>query len=221
ALEHLAVLAPDALGLQVWRTWRREMPFLTSLHRRRHVVLRSVHPTITPVNFATLVTGATPGVHQVATKHDTIACESLFDIVRAAGRTSLGAGQPGATGGEFLARHAELSGRVDERSDNAVTERVLSLVEAHRPCFVIAQLLETDTVFHRVGPSSPEAETVVRATDQRLRQLVAALTAHDYGVIVLADHGQHDVPDAAEGEHRGTHGTESDEDSLVPCTWTP
>ena len=45
------------------------------------------------------------------------------------------------------------------------------------------------------------------------------LVDQGYGVIVLADHGQHDLPDAGEGENKGRHGTDADEDLLVPCTW--
>jgi len=50
--------------------------------------------------------------------------------------------------------------------------------------------------------------------DARLNRLVEGLAELDYGIIILSDHGQHD------GDGRGTHGTDCDEDSLVPCTWT-
>ena len=220
-LSRIAVLAPDALGLSVWKRWRETMLFLTSLHGTHHLVLRSVEPTITPVNFATLVTGAAAEVHGVRDRQHTIACQSLFDLVREAGGKSVGAGQPGYTGGEFLARHADLSGRTDEASDDAVTETVIALAREHRPQFIIAQLGETDTTFHHIGPSSPDAEQVIRATDERLRLLVGELTALHYGVIVLADHGQHDAPNTAGAGMRGDHdGSRPDEDGLVPCTWT-
>ena len=219
-VRQVAVLAPDALGLSVWQTWRRQMPFLSSVLGSRSVTLRSVLPPITPVNFASLVTGATPDIHRVRDKSDTIACESLFDVVRAAGGRSAGAGQPRYTGGEFLARHADLSGRPEESGDDAVTARVIALAQEHRPRFIIAQLGETDTVFHEVGPSSPKAEAVIRATDGRLRRLVEGLTGLDYGVIILADHGQHDLPEATPGGLRGHHdGSKPEEDCLVPCTW--
>ena len=60
---------------------------------------------------------------------------------------------------------------------------------------------------------------MLRDTDARLKTLIEHLTPLGYGVIILADHGQHDIPDAKEGEKHGGHGTDSDEDCLVPCTW--
>ena len=58
---------------------------------------------------------------------------------------------------------------------------------------------------------------MLRETDARLRRLVTGLKPLGYAVIILADHGQHDVP--GDGKN-GSHGTDSPEDCLVPCTWT-
>lgn len=49
--DRVAILAPDALGWYPFTRWRAEMPFLSSLHDQRSLVLRAVMPTITPVNF--------------------------------------------------------------------------------------------------------------------------------------------------------------------------
>ena len=218
----LAVLAPDAVGLSVWQHWREQMPFLTSLHAQRHLALRSVPPPVTPVNFAALVTGAPMEVHKVGDRFGKLGCESLFDVVRAAGGLSLGAGQPGFTGGEFLARHADLNGRPGRSGDEAVELLLLRLVRAHQPQYVIAQLGDVDARFHQIGPSAAEAEPVIRATDARLARITAELLALDYGVIILADHGQHDVPIPGEPTrfHGGHDGSAGDIDFLVPCTWT-
>lgn len=218
--QRVAIVAPDALGLTVWQHWREQMPFLTSLHQRCHLVLRSVSPAVTPVNFAALVTGAVPEVHGVRSKDDSLRCESLFDVIREAGGRSAGVGRAGFTGGQLLARYADLSGRTEDQDDDAVVEMAVGLAHRHSPCFIIAQLGEPDTVFHRVGPSSPEADPVVLATDERLRQLVTELTGLGYGVIVLADHSQHDLPDGDPSGYRGWHDDlVVPEDALVPCTW--
>lgn len=218
----LAVLAPDGLGLTAWRRWQAQMPLLTLVHAKRHLVLRSVAPVITPVNFATIITGASPDVHGVNTKHDTVGCDSLFEVVRKAGGTSAGAGRPGYTGGEFLARHADISGRAPEATDAAVAETVIALCCRHLPTFVIAQLGEPDTIFHRVGPSSRQAEPVVRQLDALLASLIGELAALHYGIIILSDHGQHDVTPDEEDGYRGWHdGSRPEDDTLVPCTWVP
>jgi len=218
--DRVAVLAPDALGLTVWQHWRREMPFLTGLHERRHLVLRSVRPTMTPVNFAALVTGAELETHGLSNKDEELQCESLFDVVREAGGTSAGVGNAGYTGGRFLARYADLPGRVEPPDDDAVVEMTLRLAREHTPRFIITQLGEPDTTFHRVGPTAPEAEGVIRDTDRRVRRIVTGMVSLGYGVVVLADHSQHDVPAEDPSEYRGWHDDLIvPEDALVPCTW--
>jgi len=81
-MRRLAVLAPDAFGEFAWRLWQGEMPFLRSLHATRSILLRSVMPSITPVNFATMVTGTDLAGHGINTFNDNFRCETLFDCVR-------------------------------------------------------------------------------------------------------------------------------------------
>lgn len=210
----VAVLAPDALGLHPFTIWRHEMPFLDSLHHAKTLVMRGVMPTITPVNFATIVSGAEPSVHRIQTFNDSFACETLFDVVRRHGGTSAGVGQKGYTGSELLGRHADLWGKAESNTDAEVEEIVLQFVREHQPQFIIVQFGSTDDVLHKYGPSSREVLPVLKETDERLGRVVGELRKHAYGVIVTADHGQHDVEPAG-----GSHGTEIDEDALVPCTW--
>jgi len=220
ACSRVAILAPDALGDFAFQQWKEKMPFLNTLHAQRSVLLRSVVPTITPVNFAAIVSGADPLVHGVKTFNDDMQCESLFDVVRAAGGCSAGIGREGYTGAELLGRHADISGRGPAAEKDVGVERlVLQIANKDAPQFLIAQLGITDDVFHQFGPSSPDVVPVLRETDDRLRRLSTHLIALGYGIVVLADHGQHDVE--RHGRKGGTHdGADFDADSLVPCTWT-
>lgn len=211
--ERLAVLAPDALGMHPFTLWRHEMPFLDGLHRRHSLVLRAVMPTITPVNFSTMVTGAELDVHGMQSRESDFQCETLFDIVRAHGGRSAGVGRVGYTGSMILARFADLQGTAESNTDAEVEQITLAFARAQLPEFVIVQLGSTDDVFHQYGPSSAEALPVVRETDERLGRMVEELVGLGYAVIVTADHGQHDC------DRGGTHGSDADEDALVPCTW--
>ena len=215
----VAVLAPDALGEFAWRLWQDEMPFLKSLHAQRSILLHSVLPSITPVNFAAMVTGTDLAGHGVRTFRHDFACQTLFDVVREAGGKSAGIGLDGYTGAELLARVADISGNAGDGSDDDVVDTVLEIANRLCPQFMIAQLGRVDDVFHRHGPSSPAVVPMLQATDARLEKLVVHLEPLGYGIILLADHGQHDVPDAREGEFKGSHGTDRPEDCLVPCTW--
>jgi hypothetical protein len=222
----VAILAPDAFGWYAWTLWQDEMPYLRSLHTHRSLILRSVLPSITPVNFSAMVTGTDLEGHGVRTYDHDFTCETLFDVVRAAGGTSAGIGFAGYTGGKLLARYADIDGTTLPRDtvqrpddDDLIVDKVIAIANAHTPTFIIAQLGRVDDVFHRYGPSSPEVVPMLRATDARLKRAVAHLKPLGYGIIILADHGQHDIAGDPTTTLKGGHGSDSDTDCQVPCTW--
>jgi len=218
--ERIAVLAPDAFGWYAWTLWQSEMPYLVSLHARNSLILRSVLPSITPVNFATMVTGTDLEGHGVRTYDHDFQAETLFDVVRAAGKRSAAVGFEGYTGSKLLARYSDIDGTTEEHgSDDEIADMVIRIAEAQRPEYIIAQLGRVDDVFHRFGPSSPDVVPMLRATDARLHRLVEYLKPLGYGVIILADHGQHDIVDDPTTTLKGGHGSDSDQDCRVPCTW--
>lgn len=216
--ERIAILAPDALGQHQLERFAAQMPFLTSLCERRHVVLEAVMPSVTCVNFATMVTGCDLEGHGIKSKDLEVQCETLFDVLEEAGLAGAGCGRPGYTGGELLARIAQINGTAALADDAAVEEVVLRIAREEQPSFIIAQIGGTDDHFHRFGPTSLSMIPKLRETDCRLERMVEDLANDGYAVIILADHGQHDTGNPERG---GTHGTDSDEDCLVPCTWVP
>jgi len=214
--ERIAVIAPDALGQHQLERFADEMPFLTSLCDRRHTVLQSVMPSVTCVNFATMVTGCELDGHGISSKDLDFTCETLFDVLEEAGQAGAGCGRPGYTGSELLGRFAQIDGTAALADDAAIEESVLRIASEERPRFIIAQIGGTDDHFHRFGPGSSRVAPKLRETDCRLERMVSELTAGGYSVMILSDHGQHDTGNPERG---GTHGTDSDEDRLVPCTW--
>ena len=217
--DQVAILAPDALGEFAWLQWKDEMAWLSSLHTERSIILHSIMPSVTPVNFACMVTGAELSIHGIQKKTETFQCETLFDLVREAGGKSAGIGLTGYTGDQLLGRYADIWGNAGEGDDDDVADKVLEIVDEYAPRFLITQFGMVDTFFHKYGPSSAEMIPVLRDTDVRLRRVTEHLKNLAYGVILLADHGQHDREDAGPDEKKGTHGTDSPEDCRVLCTW--
>jgi predicted AlkP superfamily pyrophosphatase or phosphodiesterase len=212
----LAILAPDALGVHSLRHFAADMPFLSSLCEQRMVTLRSVMPSITPVNFACMVTGTDLEGHGVRAKEMDFQCETLFEVLERMGRSAAGCGRPGYTGSDLLARCAPINGTAELKDDAATEEVTLRVARGEAPAFIITQIGGTDDHFHRFGPYSERARPKVQEMDQRLERMCRELGSLGYAIIILADHGQHETGDAAKS---GSHGTDSDEDCLVPCTW--
>ncbi|MDF1515932.1 MAG: alkaline phosphatase family protein [Anaerolineae bacterium] len=217
--DKVAVLAPDAFGWFAWELWQQEMPFLQELHGAHSLILRSVLPSITPVNFSTMVTGTTLEGHGVKTYRHDFLCETLFDTVRAAGGKSAGIGFEGYTGGELLARFSDIDGTTERGEDSNIVEKVRLIAERDKPRFLIAQLGRVDDIFHKYGPSSPQVVPMVRDLDKNLKNLVEFLVPLGYAVLILADHGQHDIIDDPNTHMKGGHGSDSDTDCQVPLTW--
>jgi len=195
------------------------MPFLRALHADRSLILRSVLPSITPVNFTAMITGTDLDGHGARTYDHEIQAETLFDVMRAAGRRSAAVGFEGYTGGRLLTRYSDIDGTTPRGSDDNIVDTVVRIADTERPSFVIAQLGRVDDVFHQHGPSSPEVVPMLRETDMRLKRLVEHMKPMGYGVIILADHGQHDIIDDPTTTMKGGHGSDSDIDCQVPCTW--
>jgi predicted AlkP superfamily pyrophosphatase or phosphodiesterase len=118
-----------------------------------------------------------------------------------------------------MGRCADICGDAGHGTDDDIVRVALEIAQSQGPDFMIVQLGQVDDVFHAHGPSSPSVVPMLKGTDERISRLVSTLKPLGYGNIIVSDHGQHDVPDAPEGEHRGTHGTNSDIDCQVPCTW--
>ncbi len=217
--ERVALLVPDAFGWFAWSLWQKEMPFLRELHKQRSLILRSVLPSITPVNFSAMVTGVGLEVHGVKTYRHDFMCETTFDIIREAGWKSASVGFEGYTGSELLARFSDIDGTTRRGSDAYIVDTVKKIALQYKPQFIVAQLGRVDDVFHQYGPSSPKVIPMLRDTDNNLKQLVNALLPLGYGVIILADHGQHDIIDDPTTHKKGGHGSDSDTDCQVPLTW--
>lgn len=215
----IAILAPDALGAFAWNLWKDEMPYLKILHTQRSLLLRSVMPSMTPVNFTTMVTGNDQSEHKVGSFNDDIKCESLFDVIKISGGKSAGIGLYGYTGSELLGRHADICGNAGKGTDDDVADKTIEIANDYQPEFIISQLGIVDDVFHRFGPSSKEVVPMLRETDNYLKKITESLKPLGYGIIILADHGQHDVPENPDPYYNGDHGSDSDKDCLVPCTW--
>lgn len=192
---------------------------MQKMHQEHSLLLRSVLPSITPVNFSAMVTGVKLDLHGVKTYRHDFQCETLFDTVRAAGWQSTGVGFEGYTGSELLARYADIDGTTERGSDANIVKKVIDIARQHQPHFIIAQLGLVDDIFHKYGPSSPEVVPMIKDTDKNLQRLVEFLVPLGYAVIILADHGQHDIIDDPTTHMKGGHGSDSDIDCLVPLTW--
>jgi predicted AlkP superfamily pyrophosphatase or phosphodiesterase len=73
------------------------------------------------------------------------------------------------------------------------TRLAKQLFESHPPNLMLIHLIEVDHIQHKFGPRTPEAYWSVRFADDRVRDIVDAARASEFGenvtIIVASDHG--------------------------------
>jgi predicted AlkP superfamily pyrophosphatase or phosphodiesterase len=219
----LAIVILDGLGMATWRAAREHTPVLNEIARRRLVELRSVVPPVTPVCLATIGTGASPKTHGIQEREDPFKAETIFEVVRQAGRTSGVAGGAITSSTRVLGRWSDVTRRVGsegEEREDLILAAGLRIVEDDQPDLFFTQFLSVDSVSHKHGPFTPAAAAAAGALDRRFGRLLEGLRRRGYGVLAVADHGQHPIEPPVKGKS-GWHDGSVEEDMIVPLLWEP
>jgi predicted AlkP superfamily pyrophosphatase or phosphodiesterase len=216
--ERLAVVVIDAFGSSTWAAARQETPTFNALANRHLLHLRSVMPSITPVNFATMLTGAGPEAHSIRDRTEDLALETIFEVLRECGKVSATAARAVSSLGILISPHADRPGIAASNLDEEVKAIALGHLRSGVDLLWV-QLLDVDNTGHAHGPLSPRSVDACHRDDGHLREIAGAAYEEGYGLIVLADHGQHTV-EAEDGVRQGTHGTDMPEDVYVPLVWS-
>lgn len=211
----ICVVVIDALGMSTWKGAKKRTPTLNRLESVHGSVIHSVMTSITPVNFATMLTGASPETHGITNREMPLRHETVFHVMREIGLRSATAARAQSSLGILISPHSDKPGLAESNTDAEVTEIAVSrLFDGYNLVWV--HLLDVDDAGHKFGPSSRESMDAVSRADGNLRRILETARDNDYSVIVLADHGQHDTD---EGGYKGTHGTDMSQDIEVPFLW--
>ena len=213
--ERLVVVVIDAFGVSTWRKVSGKTLTFNCIRDLHGTVIRSVMPSITPVNFATMLTGASPGVHGIRNREQPLRNETIFHVMREAEMVSATAARAESSLGILISPHADRPGLAASNLDSEVTEIACRMIDEDANLLWV-QLLDVDDAGHAHGPHSHESEEAAGRADANLRLMLEAARVRGYSVMVLADHGQHP---SSEGPYRGVHGTDAPEDLNVPFLW--
>ena len=216
ATDRLVVVVVDAFGLSTWRAVNGRTPCFNSLHAVHGATIDSVMPTITPVNFATMLTGASPVSHGITNREQPLALETVFHVLRGEGMASATAARALSSLGILVSPHADRPGIAESNTDDEVTRIALEALDGEASLLWV-QLLDVDDAGHAYGPHSQEGHEAASRADSNLRKILESAHRGGYSALVLADHGQHTVE--RDGRVQGTHGTDMPEDVVVPLAW--
>lgn len=175
--------------------------------------IESVMPSVTPVCFASMYTGATPDIHGIRkyTK-PVLTTDTLFDAaVRAGKRCAIVAETDCSIAKIFLERDIDyfIYDTIDE-----VNAKALALIAEDKYDLITVYNGNYDATMHKHAPESAEALAELKRNSDDFVALVDAVKAHwgshrtFYGY--LPDHGCHEIDGG-----NGSHGLDQDEDMIV------
>ena len=216
-VERLAVVVIDAFGVSTWTAAKMEVPTFNSLANRHLIHLRSVMPTITPVNFATMLTGTHPDTHRIRNRTEKLTLETVFDVLREQGKVSATAARAVSSLGILISPFADRPGLAESNTDKEVCTLAIEAMDELVDLLWV-QFLDIDDAGHQHGPLSSESVAAANRDDRHLRKIAEITSRKRYSLIVLADHGQHTIV-RDDGSIGGTHGTDLDDDIYVPFVW--
>ena len=207
--DRIVMYNPDAIGRWIFEKYR---PYLQEVECRSQLQLplRAVMPSVTPVCFGTMYTGAQPEVHGIqAYEKPVIAIDSLFDALIRAGKKPVII----STGSDSLSKiflERDMDYYIVENIAEA-NARAAELIMEDRYDFYVIYNGNYDTVMHRWGPESPEALGELRINAHAFAQLHALIGARwkDHRTLLgfAMDHGAHEIDGGL-----GSHGLQMAED---------
>ena len=170
-------------------------------------------PSVTPVCFGTMYTGAMPAVHGIRSyTKPVITIDSLFDSLRRSGkRVALSAVAESSMALIFQNRDIDY---FLTPYDGEATEKGLELIASGNYDVVVVYNQEYDDMIHDTVPESPQAMAAVDHHIEAFTRLTAAVREHwaDSNSLVVwaTDHGNH-----IDWDGHGNHGEYRPEDINV------
>ena len=172
--------------------------------------LQTVMPSVTPVCFGSLYTGAFPAVHGIRKyEKPVIRIDTLFDALIRAGKRPVIIGDPHCSLSHiFLERDMDyfIGDTIEE-----INKKAMALIDEDKYDFYVVYNGNYDSLMHKFGPESDEAMAQLRDNVASFDRLITALkqkwTGHDTLFAFAMDHGCHEIDGSC-----GSHGLDMPED---------
>ena len=200
---------PDAIAQWLYEKYPK---FLGEAEARTQLrlPLRAVMPSVTPVCFGTMYTGAQPEVHGIRRyEKPVIRIDTLFDALIRAGKKPVILVEEGNSMGRiYLEREMDY---FICRNTQEVNAKAAQLILEDKYDFIAVYNENYDSVMHKTGPESIEALSELRVNADTYATFAAMIrshwTSHNTLVGFAMDHGCHEIDGGS-----GSHGLDMPED---------
>ena len=206
------IFCPDAVGEVHRQKYPEKLARVEKLAGIR-IPSSSVMPSVTPVCYGTIFSGASPTVHGIRKyERPVLEVETLFDVLAAAGKNvAIVSENYCSIDTIFRRRNIDYySFRTDQQSFDCTLE----LMQKNEYDLIVCYMTEYDSLQHKTGCFSPECTEQAYLAADRFEILADKMDEYyakqNRLLVFVPDHGGHLV-----GERTGTPGFDIPEDMLV------
>ena len=209
--DRIVMYNPDAIAQWIYKKYPEYLAN-TIQNTKKEIYLSSAMPSVTPVCFATMYTGAQPSVHGIQKyEKPVVKIDTLFDaLLRAGKKVALITYRKCSIGRIFLERNIDYYHFEDEGID-AVNAKAMEIILRDEHDFIVIYNGNYDGVMHKNGPESARALAELRLNDHIfgvISQLIKNHWRHHNTLVGFAmDHGCHEIDGNC-----GSHGLDMHED---------
>ena len=208
-VDRIFMYNPDAVAEWIYR---KHPSYLGAVTKRCDLELpmATVMPSVTPVCFGTMYTGAQPAVHGIQKyEKPVIRIDTIFDaLLRAGKRVAIVADNACSVGKIFLEREMDY---FHFSSVEEINAKAAELILRDEHDFIVVYNGNYDSTMHKNGTESPLSLAELRANAIAFGTLAELIAAHwkKHNTLLgfAMDHGCHDI----DGDC-GSHGLDMDED---------
>ncbi len=216
-VDRVVLYNPDAVAL--WLFEKYTPVFLPVMENARLTLpLQSVMPSVTPVCFATMYTGALPEVHGIkAYRKPVVKTDSVFDaLLRAGKRCAIVSVENASMSKIFLERDMDYficatTREAHQKAAELIAQNEYDLLSVYDPDY--------DDAMHRCGPEGEGAMNALRSNAAAYAALAQCIREHKNGRRTLLgfapDHGCHAIDGGG-----GSHGLMMPEDMNIVHFYT-
>jgi len=211
-VDRIFMYNPDAVAQWIYEKYPQLCTEVKSI-ADIEVPFCTVMPSVTPVCFGTMYTGAQPAVHGIQKyEKPVIIIDTIFDaLIRAGKKVAVLAKQKCSIAKIFLERDMDYFIYASYAEINA---KAAELILEDKYDFIVVYNGNYDAMMHKHGPESIEALAELRVNTEVFATFNALIEQHWKNHTTLVgfamDHGCHEIDGGA-----GSHGLDMDEDMNI------
>ena len=215
--DRVVMYNPDAIAQWIYQKYPEYLSNVKA-NTDKEIFLSTVMPSVTPVCFGTMYTGAQPYIHGIQKyEKPVITIDTIFDrLIDAGKRVALITYSKCSLGKIYLDRNMDYY-HFDDGGINEVNAKAMEVILRDEHDFIVIYNGNYDSVMHKNGPESAKALAELRLNDHIfgvISNLIKTHWKHHNTLVGFAmDHGCHEIDGSC-----GSHGLDMPEDiNIVHC----